>query len=432
MRKTQWIKFCLFSILILVIAVPSFAQIRVSIRFGPPPLPVYEQPLCPGPNYIWTPGYWAYDYDDQDYYWVPGTWIMAPQVGFLWTPGWWGWGGDGFLFHEGFWGPVVGFYGGINYGFGYFGNGYEGGRWDHDQFYYNRAVNNVNVTEIHNVYNTTVINNTTVNRISYNGGEGGITARPTPEQEAAANQRHLPPVQAQVQHAQGAKSEPQQRASVNHGKPVIAASARPADFKGAGVVPAKEAGGAYNPPPRGTADQTNARAAKGEPATQHPENGKPAETNQARPGTEQARPEANQARPGTEQARPETNQARPENNQPPTHAKDVTPWKPAPPAKGSNAMMDQKYQQQQQKLATQQEKQRQKLETQQERDHQKMAKQQADETHKQQVEQQHSQQTQKMQERQTQQRQQLQQKYQPPKNEQPHNEQPHNEAPHGL
>ena len=93
-------------------------------------------------------------------------------------PGWWGWEGGGFLFHEGYWGPVVGFYGGINYGYGYFGHGYEGGRWDHDQFYYNRAVNNVNVTNIHNVYNTTVINNNS-NHVSYNGGNGGITARPT-------------------------------------------------------------------------------------------------------------------------------------------------------------------------------------------------------------------------------------------------------------
>ena len=129
---------------------------RVAVSFGPPPLPVYEQPLCPGEGYIWTPGYWAYDPDFGDYYWVPGTWVLAPQVGFLWTPGWWGWGGGGFLFHEGFWGPVVGFYGGINYGFGYFGHGYEGGRWENDRFYYNRAVNNVKVTNIHNVYNTTV------------------------------------------------------------------------------------------------------------------------------------------------------------------------------------------------------------------------------------------------------------------------------------
>ena len=42
--------------------------------------------------------------------------VEAPQVGYLWTPGYWGWGGNAFLFHEGYWGPTVGFYGGISYG----------------------------------------------------------------------------------------------------------------------------------------------------------------------------------------------------------------------------------------------------------------------------------------------------------------------------
>ena len=121
---------------------------------------------------MWTPGYWAWDPDYGDYYWVPGTWVEAPQVGYLWTPGYWGWGGGGFLWHEGYWGSHVGFYGGINYGFGFFGNGFEGGRWQGKQFFYNRNVTNVNATFIHNVYSTTVISRTTVNRISYNGGEG--------------------------------------------------------------------------------------------------------------------------------------------------------------------------------------------------------------------------------------------------------------------
>src|SRR5208282_2203751 len=131
--------------------------IGVAITIGPPPIPVYEQPICPGDGYLWVPGYWAYDYDIDDYYWVPGTWIVAPEVAFLWTPGYWGWGGDRFVFYDGYWGPLVGFYGGINYGFGYFGFGFEGGRWDGGHFFYNRAVLNVDVNVIHNVYNTTVV-----------------------------------------------------------------------------------------------------------------------------------------------------------------------------------------------------------------------------------------------------------------------------------
>ena len=88
------------------------------------------------------------------------------------------WGGDGFVFYDGYWGPHVGFYGGINYGFGYFGVGFEGGRWDNGHFFCNRSVNNVNMNEIHNVYNTPVTNHNE-SHVSYNGGNGGITARPT-------------------------------------------------------------------------------------------------------------------------------------------------------------------------------------------------------------------------------------------------------------
>jgi hypothetical protein len=70
--------------------------------------------MCPGDGYIWTPGYWAWD---GEYYWVPGTWVMAPEAGYLWTPGYWGWAGDAFMFNEGYWGLSVGFYGGIACGF---------------------------------------------------------------------------------------------------------------------------------------------------------------------------------------------------------------------------------------------------------------------------------------------------------------------------
>ena len=69
----------LFAVVMLVSSAASFAQVGVSITIGPPPLPVYQQPLCPGEGYIWTPGYWAYDYDYDDYYWVPGTWVLAPR-----------------------------------------------------------------------------------------------------------------------------------------------------------------------------------------------------------------------------------------------------------------------------------------------------------------------------------------------------------------
>jgi hypothetical protein len=86
--------------------------------------------------------------------------------------------------HEGYWGPEVGFYGGVSYGYGYGGVGYEGGYWRGGAFFYNRSVNNFSNVQITNVYNKTVVVNDTTN-VSYNGGTGGTTAQATPQQIAA-------------------------------------------------------------------------------------------------------------------------------------------------------------------------------------------------------------------------------------------------------
>src|SRR6202453_1351789 len=80
----------------------SYAGIFISVGFAPPALPVYVQPVCPTPGYLWNPGYWAYS--DAGYYWVPGVWVQPPTYGLLWTPGYWGWGGGAYLFHAGDWG----------------------------------------------------------------------------------------------------------------------------------------------------------------------------------------------------------------------------------------------------------------------------------------------------------------------------------------
>jgi hypothetical protein len=369
MKLSRSIRLALLSAILLTISTASFAQVAITVSFGPPPLPVYEQPLCPADGYIWAPGYWAWG--PYGYYWVPGTWVLAPQPGFYWTPAWWGWDGGTFLFHEGYWGPVVGFYGGIVYGFGYFGHGYEGGRWDGDRFYYNRTVNNINVTNIKNVYNTTIINNNsmTVNRVSYNGGEGGLTARPTPQEEAAARDRHLPPTQSQVQHFEQARNNPQLRASENRGKPPVAATPKPASFNEREVVPAREAGGPYKEPPK------------------------------------EAQRQGEGAQPG---------RGNPNVPQPPTHAKDVPPHpKPQPPNTG-NADLDRKYQQQDEKLYTKQEQDHQKLQQKQEQDHQRAVQQQMNQEKQQQMEERHQQQTQQMEQHHQQQIDQVQRKQAPP------------------
>ena len=229
----------------------------------PPPLPVYEQPPCPVEGYIWTPGVWQWG--PAGYFWVPGTWVAPPAVGLLWTPGYWAFGGGVYAFRPGYWGPRVGFYGGINYGHGYFGSGYAGGHWIDNSFHYNTAVTNVNVTTIHNTYNQTIVNNinvtnvTNVTRVSYSGGAGGARGTPNAEELTAAREAHVPPTGAQVQHAMAARTNPQLAATRNEGHPPIAATPHPGALAGPGVVAARAVGPAYRPQtlPTARVTQTN-------------------------------------------------------------------------------------------------------------------------------------------------------------------------------
>ncbi|MEO8780091.1 MAG: hypothetical protein ABI389_15675 [Rhodanobacter sp.] len=227
---------------IAALPAPAQAAVYLSVNIAPPILPVYEQPMLPGPGYLWTPGYWAWS--GNDYYWVPGSWVLPPFVGGLWTPGYWGWGGGVYIFHRGYWGRHVGFYGGINYGYGYSGHGYEGGYWRGGGFYYNRSVNRVGVN-VRNVYNRTVINNNTTiinnRRTSFNGGPRGIAARATPQQAAWGREQHAAPVAAQLRQRDMASRVPSLRASVNHGAPPIAATQRAGTFNDHGIVAARGA-----------------------------------------------------------------------------------------------------------------------------------------------------------------------------------------------
>jgi hypothetical protein len=270
MRTHPAIRFLALGLLLLVIPAalssPSSAQIAVgiSVRVGPPALPVYEQPICPAAGYLWTPGYWAWS-DDAGYYWVPGTWVQPPTVGLLWTPGYWGWNDGVYAWNAGYWGPQIGFYGGINYGFGYGGVGFVGGEWRGGAFFYNTAVMRVNTTQITNVYvnRTVIVNNES--HVAFNGGEGGVAARPTAQEEAYSREKHTPPVAAQVRQQHAASQNKAFFASNNHGAPAVAATAKPGVFSGAGVVRAKSAGAPYRAP---AMSPKEARASA--PAAKHP------------------------------------------------------------------------------------------------------------------------------------------------------------------
>ncbi len=196
--------------------------IGVSIGFAPPALPVYVQPLIPGPNYIWTPGYWAWDPVIDDFYWVPGTWVVPPRIGYLWTPGYWGFVDGLYVWNGGYWGPRVGFYGGINYGFGYTGIGYIGGQWRGSTFYYNSAVNNV--ARVGTVYRGPVGMSATV--------APSFTTRRASRTDLAFARQGIAATSLQQQHQTLASRNTQLRASVNHGAPTIAATPSAGRFSG--------------------------------------------------------------------------------------------------------------------------------------------------------------------------------------------------------
>src|SRR5271154_1491527 len=201
---------------------PASAQIAVgiSVHVGPPALPVYVQPPCPTEGFLWTPGYWAYG--NAGYYWVPGVWIAPPRVGVLWTPGYWGFAGGVYGWHAGYWGPHIGFYGGVNYGFGYGGVGFAGGEWRGGHFAYNTAVVNVNTTVVHNTFvdRTVVHENVGVSaHASFNGGPGGTTAVATAQERSAEHEEHVAATSEQMSHEHAASQDRSNFASENHGKP---------------------------------------------------------------------------------------------------------------------------------------------------------------------------------------------------------------------
>lgn len=233
-RRNVLLSAALIACALLCAPVSTFASVFVSVAIAPPVLPMYAQPVVPGPGYIWTPGYWAYG--TEGYFWVPGTWVLSPFTGALWTPGYWAWANGGYGWHGGYWGPHVGFYGGVSYGFGYTGIGYRGGYWNNGAFSYNTAVTNVNVTNVHNTYNEAVVNNTTVSRVSYNGGAGGIAAQPTAEERLAEHDQHRLATPMQAQHERAASTNRAQLASVNHGTPALAATPKAASFKDRSAV----------------------------------------------------------------------------------------------------------------------------------------------------------------------------------------------------
>lgn len=191
----------------------AFAGYFAFVETAPPPLPVYSQPSCPVAGYLWTPGYWAYG--SAGYYWVPGVWVAPPRAGVLWTPGYWSQVGTVYTWRSGYWSFQVGYYGRVNYGFGYNGTGFQGGSWDGTAFRYS-ASNAAFVRA------ASAGLGTPLDRASFHEqGSAGIA--PTAEELAAGRELRFRPTAEQTQHEQDASTDRDQLLAFNHGSPGILA-----------------------------------------------------------------------------------------------------------------------------------------------------------------------------------------------------------------
>lgn len=70
-----------------------------------PPEPIEELPpeqKPEGEHVIWVPGYWFWDDDSEDFFWISGVWRAVPP-GRQWMPGYWNRVDDGWQWVAGFW-----------------------------------------------------------------------------------------------------------------------------------------------------------------------------------------------------------------------------------------------------------------------------------------------------------------------------------------
>lgn len=221
---------------------PHFQPRRViaadldKVTLAPPTLPSYEQPAIPADGYLWVPGFWAWRKSVPDYFWVPGTWVRPPQSGLVWTPPYWSRTGDSYTFHAGYWASQVGYYGEIEYGFGYPGTGYQGGRWSHGTFYYNRSFNNLGSVGIANAYGHASGRGDDSSRAGDDEAPPVDAAPRSQKENRSINPRHIDATFEQRRHFELAAMDRSLYSKQNGGAPAVAATPHAGVLAGDGIT----------------------------------------------------------------------------------------------------------------------------------------------------------------------------------------------------
>ena len=105
-RVSKMKKFILIALtfgVLLATASVFGTEVSIGINIGAPPPPpnvVYVQPPCPGPEFVWVPGYWYPVGKHNKYKWHTGYWTRPPYARAAWVPPHY----DGHLYFMGYWG----------------------------------------------------------------------------------------------------------------------------------------------------------------------------------------------------------------------------------------------------------------------------------------------------------------------------------------
>jgi len=220
------------ALLLSLFPLRSFAGAIISVSLMPPPLPAYDQPPCPDQNLVWVPGYWAWN--QRSYYWVPGAWVEPPFAGAMWTPGHWNWSHHPFTLYTwlgGYWSFHVGYYGGVNYGYGYGGYGYSGGVWHGSLFAYNLEIVRVDNRWVRETFRDPgLVDRGYIereNHSGFNGGPGGVNYHISPEEQAVEHEKHWEPTGFQQQYESRFRDDQAYWYNTNHGQPAQLTYATP-------------------------------------------------------------------------------------------------------------------------------------------------------------------------------------------------------------
>ena len=74
---------------------------EVIVTQAPPAARVETQTVAPGPNYVWSTGYWRWT--GANYVWVPGSWVVRPRVGAVYVQGHWARRSSGWVYVPAHW-----------------------------------------------------------------------------------------------------------------------------------------------------------------------------------------------------------------------------------------------------------------------------------------------------------------------------------------